>query len=204
MVQPAIKGNVRAPDGSIIQVALPLLLDCPVVFPRGGGVSLTFPLGGDDECLVVFSQRCIDAWWQNGFVTPAGGSGADGKPMNVQNNPPEFRMHSLSDGFAIVGVRSKARAFSQFDANTARLRTDDDSCYLEFDPTNKKLNGVFPGGITLNGVTIDTNGNVVTAGNITGATVTGTTQVVAGSGGSAVHLATHTHPSNGAPPTPGT
>jgi len=203
-VQPAINGRVLQLNGTYKPMQMPKLVDVPICWQGGGGATWTFPIAKGDECLVVFSSRCIDAWWQNGFVTPAGGSGADGKPMNVQNNPPEFRMHSLSDGFAIVGVRSKARAFSQFDANTARLRTDDDSCYLEFDPTNKKLNGVFPGGITLNGVTIDTNGNVVTAGNITGATVTGTTQVVAGSGGSAVHLATHTHPSNGAPPTPGT
>ena len=97
------------------------------------------------------------------------------------------------------GVRSKARAFTSFDANTARLRNDDDSCYVEFDPVGTKVNRVAPGGVSINGVTIDTNGNLVSP-----AMVTGQTQVVAGTGGNAVHLTTHTHPSNGAPPTPGT
>ena len=36
-VQPAIQGKVRSEDGSIVLVNLPMLLDCPVVFPRGGG-----------------------------------------------------------------------------------------------------------------------------------------------------------------------
>ena len=38
VVQPAIQGIVAQPDGSSKAVNLPLLLDCPVVFPRGGGL----------------------------------------------------------------------------------------------------------------------------------------------------------------------
>jgi hypothetical protein len=65
-VQPAIKGRVTSPDGSTRSVALPLLVDVPVFFPRGGGFTLTFPVKSGDECLVVFSSRCMDAWWQSG------------------------------------------------------------------------------------------------------------------------------------------
>lgn len=35
-VQPAIQGKMRLEDGGVEVVNLPLLLDCPVVFPRGG------------------------------------------------------------------------------------------------------------------------------------------------------------------------
>lgn len=63
-VQPAIKGRVTQEDGSIQLVNMPLLLDCPVVFPHGGGCSLTFPIKAGDECLVVFASRGIDYWWQ--------------------------------------------------------------------------------------------------------------------------------------------
>lgn len=187
-VQPAINGRVRQTDGTYKPIQMPKLVDVPICWQGGGGATWTFPVTAGDECLVVFSSRCIDPWWLNGFVAPTGGKGADGKPVNVLNNPPEYRMHNLSDGFAIVGVRSKKRAFASFDASTARLRTDDDSCYVEFDPVGKKVNIVASGGVTINGVTIDTNSNVVSP-----ATITGQTQVVAGTGGSAVHLTSHTH-----------
>ena len=197
-VQPAINGRIRQRDGTYKPIQMPKLVDVPICWQGGGGATWTFPVSAGDECLVVFSSRCIDNFWLNGFVPPAGQKGADGKPVNVLNNPPEYRMHNLSDGFAIIGVRSKKRAFASFDTTTARLRTDDDSCYVEFDPVNKKVKIVASGGVTINNVTFDSNGNVVSP-----QTITGQTQVVAGTGGNAIHLTTHTHPSNGQPPTPG-
>jgi hypothetical protein len=176
--QPAVNGRVRQTDGTWQSVQMPLLVDVPVLWPGGGGVTLVFAIAKGDECLVHFSARCIDAWFQQGTVS----------------NPPEFRMHNLSDGFASVGVRSQVRKFT-VDPGVCRLRTDDDTAYFEFNPTAKTMNCVFPGGITLNGATIDSSGNVVSP-----ATLTGKTQVVAGSGGTAVHLSTHVHPA-GSPDT---
>lgn len=198
-VQPAINGRIRQLDGTYKPIQMPKLVDVPICWQGGGGATWTFPIAAGDECLVVFASRCIDPWWANGFVAPAGQKGADGKPVNVMNNPTEWRMHNLSDGFAIVGVRSKKRAFASFDATTARLRTDDDSCYVEFDPVNKKVKIVASGGVTINNVTFDSSGNVVSP-----QTITGQTQVVAGTGGNAVHLTTHTHtdPQGGTVPAP--
>jgi hypothetical protein len=183
-VQPAVNGRARQLDGTYKSIQMPKLVDVPICWQGGGGATWTFPIAVGDECLVVFASRCIDSWWQNGFVAPQRQTGADGKPVNTLNDPTEFRMLNLSDGFALVGVRSLKRAFSAFDAETARLRTDDDTCYLEFDPVGKKLKGVFPGGITLNNVTFDSSGNVANAttlaatGNITsGATVAAQTSV---------------------------
>lgn len=203
-VQPVINGRVQQLDGTFKSIQMPKLVDVPILWQGGGGATWTFPVAKGDECLLIFSSRCIDQWWKGGFQTPTGILGADGKPMNPANDPPIYCMHNLSDGFALVGVRSKSRALTGFNTTTARLRTDDNSGYLDFDPVNKKLTAVFSGGITLNNVTIDSSGNIVSPGTIQGTTVTGTTQVVAGQGGSAVHLTSHTHPSNGAPPTPGT
>jgi hypothetical protein len=78
VVQPSIQANpLTAPyDAATLKRAwpnypnLPLLVDCPVMFPGGGGCTLTFPVTAGDECLVVFASRCIDAWWQNGGVRP--------------------------------------------------------------------------------------------------------------------------------------
>jgi hypothetical protein len=88
--QPAIKAQVRDENGNVAWVQLPLLVDCPIQFPGGGGYDITFPLKQGDEGLVVFSARCIDAWWQNGGIQAQA----------------ELRMHDLSDGFFIPGISS--------------------------------------------------------------------------------------------------
>lgn len=89
-IQPAIQVAATAADGTISLVTMPLLLDCPVYFPRGGRAVVTLPIAKGDECLAVFATRCIDSWWQSGGVQPQA----------------ELRMHDLSDGFAFVGFSS--------------------------------------------------------------------------------------------------
>lgn len=37
--------------------------DVPVIFPRGGGWSITWPLVDGDPVLLVFSERSIDEWY---------------------------------------------------------------------------------------------------------------------------------------------
>lgn len=54
VVQPAIRYVEIDNDGNRITKNYPLLVDVPVVFPRGGGCTLTFPVKAGDECLVIF------------------------------------------------------------------------------------------------------------------------------------------------------
>lgn len=61
VVQPAIRYVEIDNDGNRITKNYPLLVDVPVVFPRGGGCTLTFPVKAGDECLVIFADRCIDS-----------------------------------------------------------------------------------------------------------------------------------------------
>lgn len=154
IVQPAIKAEVRAPDGSTQWVSLPLLLDCPVVPMRGGGCTLTFPIAKDDECLVIFSSRCIDAWWTAGGV-------------QVQ---PEMRMHDLSDGFAIVGPFSQATKISGWSTSAVQLRSNDGQAYLQLNPTSHEIDIVTPGNWSANiggNTTINVTGNAnITAQNV--------------------------------------
>jgi hypothetical protein len=189
-VQPAVNGRVRQQDETWKPIQLPKLVDVPIQWPQGGGVTFTFPLkAGVDEVIVAVSARCIDTWFQQGWTPPAGQLGADGKAVNTANNPTEWRMHNLSDGFAIPGIRSRPRALSPAPSTTsAQIRTDDGTAYFDFNPTTKAAKLTMPGGINLNGVTIDSNGNLTSP-----ATIVGTTEVVAKTGGSAVHLSTHTH-----------
>lgn len=129
-VQPAIKGVVTAADGTSSAENLPLLIHCPVVFQRGGGVTMTFPVKRGDECLVVFSSRCIDAWWQSGGI----------------QIPIDMRMHDLSDGFAIVGPQSLPNRIRGVSTDSAQLRSDDGATYIDLNPTSQKIKIVAPGG----------------------------------------------------------
>lgn len=129
-VQPAIKVLVRQQDGTIASTPLPMLVDCPVQFPSGGNCSLTFPVAPGDECLVVFASRCIDGWWQSGGV----------------QEQAEIRMHDLSDGFVLLGFRSRPRALSSVSTTATQLRSEDGSTYIEMNPTLQKVRIVAPGG----------------------------------------------------------
>lgn len=169
VVSPAIRALYRGPDGASRYVKMPLLLDCPVVFPSGGDVVLTFPIRTGDDCYVSFASRCIDSWWQSGSIQP----------------PAEFRMHDLSDGFVFVGPRSLPKALQNVSTTTAQLRSKDGSTYVELDPAGQIVTIKAPGGIVLDGP-VHAKSTVVVDGNATF------------SGGSVQHAGkeigkTHTH-----------
>jgi len=121
--QPTISMDVRQQDGTTKAVKLPLLLDCPVVFPSGGGFSLTFPIKPGNECLVIFSSRCIDAWHQYGGV----------------QGQAEYRMHDLSDGFCLPEVFSRPRVLPNISTNATQLRSHDGQTYVEVGPAKISL-----------------------------------------------------------------
>jgi hypothetical protein len=107
-VQPAIQARLTLPTGDQQWLNLPLLTQVPVIFPAAGGYTLTFPIALGDECLVVFSSRCIDRWWLKGGI-------------QLQN---DIRMHHLSDGFVIPGARSQPRVITGIATDATELRND--------------------------------------------------------------------------------
>ncbi|MDQ7851875.1 Gp138 family membrane-puncturing spike protein [Klebsiella michiganensis] len=131
VVQPAIRYIERDNDGNTSTQDYPLLVDVPVIFPRGGGCTLTFPVKEGDECLVIFADRCIDFWWQSGGI----------------QEPVDGRMHDLSDAFCIAGPQSQAKKISGISTTAAQFRSDDGSTYFELDPSTKKIKIVAPGGL---------------------------------------------------------
>lgn len=78
-------------DGSYQKI--PVLTDCPVFTPQGGGFSLQFPIAVGDTALVLFADRNIDNWFVSGGVMP----------------PANGRLHALSDAIAIVGLNAAAK-----------------------------------------------------------------------------------------------
>ena len=149
-VQPAIQSQFRDTKGSWSNITLPLCLDCPVIFPGGGGFGLTFPLSNGDEGLIVFAKQCIDAWWQSGGVQPQA----------------ELRMHDLSDGFFIPGVFSQPRKPAAVSTTAVRLRANDGSAFLEIAPGGV-CNMTFPGGVNIAGP-VHVNGALNATGEVTG------------------------------------
>ncbi|HAN2345319.1 Gp138 family membrane-puncturing spike protein [Citrobacter freundii] len=120
----------------------PVIQDIPVVFPRGGGCTLTFPVKAGDECLVIFSDRCIDFWWQNGET----------------QNTSRARSHSFSDAFVIPGPQSQAKKISNISTSAAQLRTDDGAAFVEV---------AAGGAVTITSPQITLNGPVQVNGAIT-------------------------------------
>jgi hypothetical protein len=141
-IQPSIQYTHIDNDGTVIQKDYPLLVDVPVIFPRGGGCTLTFPVRKGDECLVVFADRCIDFWWQSGDVQKSG----------------DPRMHDLSDGFAIVGPMSQRYKIGNISTSAAQLRTDDGSAFIEL---------AAGGAVTITSPQVTINGPVQVNGTIT-------------------------------------
>jgi hypothetical protein len=139
--QPSVQGRVKQLDGSFKDMNLPVLLDCPVLFPSGGGFSLTFPLAQGDEGLVVFSSRCIDAWWASGGI-------------QKQALP---RMHDLSDGFFIPGCFSQPRKLSNISTTTTQLRSTDGETFVEV-ATGGIINVTAPTKINLTAPIVDVVG----------------------------------------------
>lgn len=147
VVQPALKGVVQNPDGTSSAINLPLLLDVPVMYPRGGGCTLTFPIIEGDECLVVFSSRCIDGWWQSGGI----------------QLPMEIRFHDLSDGFAFVGPQSQVKKISNISTNTVQLRSDDGEAFIQLNPTNYRIDVSTAGSVTAfagQNITVEAQGDI--------------------------------------------
>lgn len=168
VVQPGIAGSVTLQSGKAQSVNLPLITDVPVVFPRGGGCTLTFPVAAGDECLIIFASRSIDAWSQSGGV----------------QRPVETRRHDLSDAFVILGPQSQANKISGISTTKTQLRSNNGSTFIELDPTGQIVNVTAPGGMTITTPTLHITGNV----NVD-KTVTATTDVVGGG----KSLKTHTH-----------
>ena len=84
-VQPAL--NQKYNDGEVVE--LPVIHNVPVIHPAAGGASITLPVKKDDPVLLVFSERSLEEWLQNGN----------------QNTPDDPRQNDLTDAVAHLGLQ---------------------------------------------------------------------------------------------------
>lgn len=87
-------------------VNYPILVDIPVFVLSGGGAVITCPVAAGDSCLVLFNDRDLDNWFATG--APA--------------QPNTARMHSIADGLALVGFRSKRNPVGAYSTTDAEIR----------------------------------------------------------------------------------
>lgn len=118
-------------------VNLPPVVDVPVAFPGGGGFFLTFCPAAGDECILHFSERAIDFWYQHGGI----------------QLPSEYCMHELGDAFADVGVNSQPNVLANLCTTGAELRTRDKSTFLRVEAGTITIKGnvVITGSVTASG-----------------------------------------------------
>lgn len=139
VVQLAIREKRMNKDGEESWVEIPQLVDVPIVLPRAGGYALTLPIQPGDECLVVFGDTCMDAWWQSGGV----------------QNQIDCRRHDLSDGYAVLAPWSQPRVLNNYSTNSVQLRTEDGSAYVEI--SGHDINIVTSGNINIRGARVNIN-----------------------------------------------
>lgn len=99
-------------NGELIDI--PPLMDVPIQYPKGGDFVITYPLNLGDEGIALFSERCIDAWWQSGQAS---------KPIDL-------RLHDLSDAMFIPGITSVPKAVKSFFTGGLSIQTIDGNTHV--------------------------------------------------------------------------
>jgi len=203
-VQPAIKRIFVTRDGDVeilVPSDLPILINVLVIFPRGGGFSLTFPVKKGDECLLTFCERSIDNWHNTGEV----------------KEPSARRFHSLSDATAFVGISSIPNKVPNYDPNNTEIKKDDGSVSIKLmDNSNLEIHSdadiiatcenidvTANTNATLTAPTINLNGDTTIDGtlDITGVTTAPTIQASTSLTVAGKEMDNHTHTGSPSAPT---
>lgn len=131
-VELCIKGKLYCVDGYETTPA-PLLPTVPVLWPRGGGAFITWPLRKGDYCLVIVQRKSIDQWCAKG---------------GTQVDPIFDWYHCYDDAVAIPGFYPYPEALKHedldnivlgFETGSVRLKIKEDAVEV----TKKTGEGIF-------------------------------------------------------------
>jgi len=133
-------------------VTIEPIQDVPICMMRVPGWSITLPITKGTECLLIFSDTCIDGWWQNSGV----------------NAPYDRRRHDLSDAIALFGPWSQPNVLSNYSTSSMQIRSDDETVVIDLSSTgiiltapNVKINATATVDIVATGVVSITGSDVV-------------------------------------------
>ena len=124
-VQPMIKDRFENEDGDIESETLPVIPRVPVVFPGANGFRVTFPIAVGDTVLLVFSDRSLDVWLDQGRVV----------------DPNDPRTHSLADAIAIPGLRSYKSPLLDAPTDAMSIGSDTSGAVIEIDDSEIRAGG---------------------------------------------------------------
>lgn len=133
----------------------PVIKNCPVCVYGAAGGLVEVKIEEGDECLIMFSMRCLDNWRNEGGIA----------------RPAKFSIMPEKDAFVLLAPHSKPNAIEGYSNDGIKIRSLDGNNYswVKDDGTIElqNENGIAtlePGGnAVINGCTIDTSGNVITA-----------------------------------------
>lgn len=106
-------------------VLIPPLVDVPVSYPKGGGFAVTFPLRAGDEGIAIFSERCIDGWFQSGNAS----------------EPLDYRLHDLSDAMFIPGISALPHTVKNFFTDGLSLQTLEGNTFIRITAEKISIKG---------------------------------------------------------------
>lgn len=169
-----VQPGVARVDINGAEFKVPPIIEVPVYFP-GGDFCVEYQIDPECEGDILFSQRCIDGWIQNGGVAAN----------------PIGRFHNMQDAMFLPGFRSQPNVLPSFQNNGVRMRNragtqfvwlkNDNSITMDnglakfdvlADGTTLMQNGsgmfqlLADGSFLINGLTITPDGNIITAAGV--------------------------------------
>ena len=108
-------------------VDLPPISRVPLLFPCGGGWSITWPIAVGDLVYLAFAERSLDAWKD--------------APPGSSVDPLETRYHHLSDAVAIPALRPRSSPLPRYSQSALRIGREDGSVELELTAAGLNLVG---------------------------------------------------------------
>lgn len=159
-VTPAIQMKVRQ-DEVDSWVDLGKIVNVPAVIYGGGGFFHTVPIAQGDNCLLVFSQRAIDNWHDQGGIQPAGDDDNYG-----------VRHHDMTDAFALFSPQPIVSALTNYSTNAMELRNKAGTVKISVGESSVILTvgsttlTVSDGAISVSSADLDVDGDIESNGDV--------------------------------------
>lgn len=124
-VLPLLKRVYQDPDDAseVKEFELPVIPDVPIVYPAGGGWSITFPLEPGDLVYISFAERSLDRW-------KAADAGSTVDPQLVS-------LHPLDGAVAIPALRPPTDKLSGLDRGGLRVGKEGGSTEIFIDDNGR-------------------------------------------------------------------
>lgn len=129
-VQPLLRRTIRLPGAEEPKtIEYPQVTKAPIVYPRGGGWRITWPLKEGDFVLLVVAERSLDRWLSGG-----GAAVSPGDP----------RKHDLSDAVVLAGLAPYEAGIKEIGLEDLVIGREDGSSEIRLKPDGTIALGTSP------------------------------------------------------------